>query len=321
MSSYGERRVSKGAIQGVVVYTNETALVTSISETLLNHNKKASQSDYVVIHQTSISDLGEMATASVLDIDMVGASINSVRLSVRKIKDTQSDYPLFLVGKKDDLREIMQDSFVQGNVARTFSKPVLGPQIVTALDLARKQAMPAKELHQSSGNRYGGIIAAAVGLMMVGSVAAWTWNLNGGNQPAAVSGANDQGGFTSVVTAIEHQTAEPASDKAELFGNDALRLLTQARDALKQGYIVGPEEASALFYYRQALGIDPLGDLAMKRRQTVFSELKSEFSSAIQQGKYGRSNSILKVVAELDPFNQELVSMQTRFNSRFSQLN
>jgi len=297
MSSYGERRVSKGAIQGVVVYTNETALVTSISETLLNHNKKASQSDYVVIHQTSVSDLGEMATASVLDIDMVGASINSVRLSVRKIKDTQSDYPLFLVGKKDGLREIMQDSFVQGNVARTFSKPVLGPQIVTALDLARKQAMPAKELHQSSGNRYGGIIAAAV------------------------SDANDQGGFTSVVTAIEHQIAEPASDKAELFGNDALRLLTQARDALKQGYIVGPEEASALFYYRQALGIDPLGDLAMKRRQTVFSELKSEFSSAIQQGKYGRSNSILKVVAELDPFNQELVSMQTRFNSRFSQLN
>jgi len=39
-------------------------------------------------------------------------------------------------------------------------------------------------------------------------------------------------------------------------------------------------------------------------------ELAHEFSLAIKLGKFGRSNSILKVITTLDPLNQGLLEMQ-----------
>ena len=109
----------------------------------------------------------------------------------------------------------------------------------------------------------------------------------------------------------------PESEPEPLFDEYQEEILVKARDALKKGFIVGPDGSSAWHYYRQALEVNQIGEGADERTELVLSELKSEFDLAVELGKFGRSRSILRVYKDIDPLNQSISDMQASFDQRF----
>ncbi len=395
MSLVREWRDQDVAVIGVAIYSRDTAVVKSIAGALKQQSGKDQTADYVVIHQTSLSSMDDVCKASVFDIDMVGASIEKVRHGVEKIRTKQPRSPIFLIGDKAPLVKVMQDAGVKKCVTRTFAKPMLGPKILTALNLTLNSSVkvkpePAKRSKLSMAVALTLFFAVAAGLAWYlnekqdaerasNSIASSTaetnladianvdrlepesgvepnskalessslepqnslepkvnspeleslesTNLgdsasslrveeNAGQQFDSASGTTNP--LNSVNSDSAVSTATELEQPTQLFNETAENLLSKARSALKRGFIVGPENASALHYYNEALAIDPYHELADVRKQTLVDELKEELDLAMQLAKYGRSKSILKVIDDIDPFNSELASMRQTFSKRFS---
>ena len=133
-SERASRRVS--APKGVAVYSRDMEVVKSVSGALSQRPDKIVGAEYIVIQQTSVSSLDNVCVASVLDIGMVGASVDAVRAAVIKIKQKEPTHPIFLVGEKEALVSVLEDSDVRKVVNRGFAMPMLGAKILTALNLA-----------------------------------------------------------------------------------------------------------------------------------------------------------------------------------------
>ena len=107
------------------------------------------------------------------------------------------------------------------------------------------------------------------------------------------------------------------AESTPLFDSYHEEILGKARAALKKGYIVGPEEQSAWYYFRQVLELVVLDDRSDQRRDVILDELEGEFMLAVELGKFGRSTSIYRVMKDLNPLNPKLDDLNQRFEERF----
>ena len=117
--------------------------------------------------------------------------------------------------------------------------------------------------------------------------------------------------------AIAEGVTKVREESTPLFDSYHEELLVKARAALKKGYIVGPEEQSAWYYFRQVLELVVLDDRSDQRRDVILDELEGEFLLAVELGKFGRSTSIYRVMKDLNPLNPELDGLNQRFEERF----
>lgn len=410
----------------IVVFTDDAELVNQLSDILNQHAREQGASEFVVIRQIEISELGNTATASILDLSLVGNEPEAVVASIDQIKGARSRYPLFLAGSKVDLDALMQVQDIRQGVKRRIPLPLNAEQAISVLAVQSEfETVPASVLERPSDNTgeatksssKAGLLVFLLVLIALGAGGVY-WYLNqsaqvsslgeptpvtvraddiaradniaeelavsvaggsdvtGTGASAGSDDSSDQGvdaqgtlsaeqsivggseGLSSEGISVEDLSIEGDSDEVEdsvdvnldstasqindsegitadtkstgvtisdqtdsantdLFSSEALALLEQAREALKKGYIVGPEDINALHYYRLALAIDPYATTAQSRKNQLISELKDELDLAIEQGKVGRSNSILRVITELDPFNAEIDSLKQKLRAAF----
>ena len=405
----------------IVVFTDDAELVNQLSDILNQHAREQGASEFVVIRQIEISELGNTATASILDLSLVGNEPEAVVASIDQIKGARSRYPLFLAGSKVDLDALMQVQDIRQGVKRRIPLPLNAEQAISVLAVQSEfETVPASVLERPSDNTgeatksssKAGLLVFLLVLIALGAGGVY-WYLNQGAQVSglgeptpvtvraddiaradniaeelavSVAGGSDVTGTgasagsddssdqgvdaqgtlsaeqsivggseglsvenlsiegdsdevedrvdvnfdssasqindSEVITADTKSTGVKISDQTDsantdLFSSEALALLEQAREALKKGYIVGPEDINALHYYRLALAIDPYATTAQSRKNQLISELKDELDLAIEQGKVGRSNSILRVITELDPFNAEIDSLKQKLRAAF----
>ena len=117
--------------------------------------------------------------------------------------------------------------------------------------------------------------------------------------------------------AVTEGVAKVGEESTPLFDSYHEEILGKARAALKKGYIVGPEEQSAWYYFRQVLDLVVLDDRSDQRRDVILDELEGEFILAVELGKFGRSTSIYRVMKDLNPLNPKLDDLNQRFEERF----
>jgi len=335
MSSIEEHRADGKIARGVIVFTKDRELVKSISGTFEQHALASGLRDYVVIQQTSTLGFSSSATASVLDIDLLDGDAASISGRVQEIKKRSGDHPLVLVGESASLDKVMQISEVRELVDQSLPRPVSGQQVLSVLSLVKQRAVfkqQAKSLQDSvydnKASKRRKISATVAGLLAVVGLAAFylfnesTHNLtNYQGASVAESALNlaPQNGVAEIETSDATDTSKLAMIAADgtLFNTEASMYVERGRQALKQGYIVGPKDVNALHFFQLALNVDPLSEKALARKDVIVMELAHEFSLAIKLGKYGRSDSILKVMTAIDPLNQGLLEMRDTKNLAF----
>lgn len=320
--------------QVIFVFTEDDDLIGQLSNIL--NEREDSQKEYVLVRQAEVAELGSTATASVLDLALVGENDehNAERVvsCINQIKGHSSRYPLFLLGDDDDLSALMQVQSIRHSVKRRLVTPLKPEQVISALsvlddvDAVRlSESEPMSEVSQSLPPRAGSQKALSVFTLMaiLALAIAGYWYLNQRSvdevfEEELVSNTSSEVTDTVTSTILGSRAGdENSSTNDGLFNADALVYLDQARQALKKGYVIGPEGVNALHFYRLALSIDPYNTLAQDRQSAVMLELKSELTLAVEQGKVGRSNSILRIITELDPFNAELESLRQTLRAAF----
>lgn len=380
MSKDIKQRQNSNAIVGIAVYSRDAKLVKSISAALKQYAVDGRSRDYVVLHQASLSISDNVCAVSIFDVDMVDSETNAVRDGIAKIKAKNSSHPLFLVGDKAALADLIQDSIINDAVSRTIAKTMLGPKISMALNMVLESSINVGQ--QESPNRKNlGLSLSALAAAIVIAVGVGYMKAHQGSDllhaNTKLTPADNDVGTTEVLEKTESDIYHDLDEKNEagsalfadsvivekqetktdadnfnqepvdtqssslpttssdndsgatiaietqsqspIFGVEAEALLEKARVALKKGFIVGPDDSCALHYYRQALNYDPYSDQAKQRQAILIAELKPELMLAIKQAKYGRSNSIFKVIKAIDPINPELESLQLALDQRFSQ--
>lgn len=310
--------LSKDVKRGVIVFSNDEELANNASEILDEYALKNGVGQFLVIRQDEVSELGNTATISLLDVDFAGAAVNEVLACITKIKGESSRYPVFLLADESRIADLMKVQGIRQSIKHVITKPLNSERLVAAfasLNDAAESGQTAQysnfviDTADASANKKQSLWSLFFLLaVLIGAASYWLYAQK--NAPQIV--APDLVAVESTVFDI--QEARQASSN-KLFSNSALPLLKQARAALKKGYIVGPENVNALHYYRLVLDIDPYSTNAQARKKAVFDELKSALELAVQQRKQGRSNSILKVMTELDPFNPELESLRASAKS------
>ncbi len=317
--------------QVIIVFTDDDDLVHQLSD-ILNEGEHKHRKEYVLIRQSEISELGNTATASVLDLRLVGGNgehnEEQVVACIDKIKGQTGRYPLYLLGSEDNLSALMQVRSIRQSVKRRLVTPLKPERVRSALSVSKRgdevrstELKPVKPSPKKEPQR-GLSLFILIAILLLSIAGYWYLNQRSVNamfDVALITHSSRDVTETMASTVLgDRVDAQNSSNNESLFNLDALGYIDQARQALKKGYIVGPEDVNALHFYRLALSIAPYGTLAQDRHKAVISELKSELILAIEQGKVGRSNSILRVITELDPFNADLKSLKQKLRAAFA---
>ncbi len=114
---------------------------------------------------------------------------------------------------------------------------------------------------------------------------------------------------------------EPHADQSAANPADAdnaidpvAALLTQAQEALRKYRLTSPKNASAYYYYKQALKLEPNNRKARNGIRSIASRYATLAKKALKKGHEDKAKTFVKRGLRLNPANKTLLAVQQQLN-------
>ena len=322
----------------VVLITQDNELLSSISKSnTMEFKLKRCESI-----QSAIDRLPALIKTDIiiLDIDGISRNTSAVIEQILELKKKALTQALIVVGKPDALAGIINSS-IQPLIYRAFNKPIKPNQLFLSFEsatklhkeLVQKQADgenlvavgpiennvtldSISEQHRSKWVTSGALILVVIGVT--------SWFLFGNNSSEDISPDNNQViasdeindaatdenelnqqettnhlDNATVLNELNQQAANSLFDNAIVLN----KFNQQAATALSEGRNINPPENNALYYYDEALKIDPYNRDAYAGRNNIINGLEAEYKGLVDDAEFEQAINVLEALQVAQPLN------------------